>query len=107
MVKEHMNFDLVDITEMYSDCSTYYDVVFEKNATVKDLLNYVLKNPQHGVFKIVKEITCFPNVISKCEFHYGKITNGQIPTSILNKKIKKARANGGWGRMDYEIEIYN
>lgn len=100
-----IEFDLKDISGTLSDCSTFYEVVFEKGATVKDLLNYVLSNPQWGTLRVVDEIKFFCKTIASCDFDRGVLKGGEIPQEILNKKIKRAVCNGGWGNMSYEVEV--
>lgn len=79
------------------DCTAPYDVVFRNECTVREFINEVLQKHEWGFIRISDG----PGI----EYKYDKITYGGFGPNILDSKINKATAHGGWTRMDYVLDI--
>lgn len=83
------------------DCTVPYDVIFDRECTVREFINEVLMQKEWGFISIC-------NYYNGNCIHYDKdaIVSGKFDTDLLESKIKKATASGGWTRMDYWIDIF-
>lgn len=82
-------------TSVGSDETAGYNVVLDKEYTLKELLDEILSNTaEWGYFHV---LNC-----SSCEYRWGKLVT-ELDPKYLNKSILKATASGGWSRMDYYI----
>ena len=95
--------ELRSISVIYSDCTSDYEVVFEKPYRVRDLINEVLTRNEWGYIGIYKEGIIFGKPV--CEYRRNTIITEPLPEKYMNKIIKRCRANGGWSRMDYIIYL--
>lgn len=91
-----------------SDSTFCYEVSFDREYTVKELLDFVMSDENEanwGYISIIKEEKNFA-LIDMCRVSYNKMLTKHINlTEYANAKIIKARANGGWGSMDYYLTI--
>lgn len=78
------------------DCTAGYEVVFDKEYTVKEFIDYILTRNEWGCIRIKYSR-------KDCEYKRNELL-GSLPQEYLDKKIKSARACGGWSNMDYSIE---
>lgn len=81
------------------DCTSGYSISLDKEYTVAEFIDYIFKerNGEWGGIEIVNH----------CSRSYknGKFSYDGFEEDILNKKIKKVTANGGWSYMSYDIYI--
>ena len=87
----------------YGDCTSDYDVIFEKPYTVSELINEVLQKKEWGYIGIYDGKSVFGN--PNCEYRKDKIITESLPKKYMNKFVKKCKASGGWSRMDYWIYL--
>lgn len=83
------------------DCTTPYYVDFYSECTVREFIDEVLKKGEWGYIMIGKFFDG-----PKIEYSHGMIASGVFSQNILDSKIKKATAHGGWTRMDYMLDIW-
>lgn len=79
------------------DCTSSYMVVFNRQYKVEEFVKSILTNKEFGCIKIKDVSVCYDSNLSSRALEY-------LP-KFYDKKIKKCYASGGWGRMDYDIEI--
>ena len=89
---------LTQTSKTFGDCTALYSVELDKPYTIDEFIKEVLKRKEWGYIE-----TDDGNF--KCEYKENKIIITEIPDEILTKPIIKVRANGGWSRMDYIIEV--
>ena len=96
-------FKMRSAGEVRGDCTAPYHVELDKEYTVNEFVNTVLT--------ITKEwgyigIYCRGKIFGepKCEYSHGKLLYA-LPDNVLNKKVVKVQADGGWSRMDYLLWI--
>lgn len=99
------NFELKCVSGPFGDCTSNYEVVFYKPYTVKEFIEEVISNEREwGDFRIVEKDNPFGSEVS--EYRYGKILT-RFSEETLDRKIKSAKANGGWSVMTYYIVLEN
>lgn len=87
------------ITDFSSDCTATYEVILDKDYTVKEFVDGILNSKRDwGKFYIING--------SHCEYNCGEFIS-KLNEDDLEKKIIKIKANGGWSNMDYFIETQN
>lgn len=91
-------FDLRASGPTAGDCTTPYNVALNKECTVREFIDEVLKKGEWGYVRISDG--------SNIEYKNDKITYGGFGPNILDSKINKATAHGGWTRMDYVLDIF-
>lgn len=84
------------------DCTAPYHVELDKVYTVDEFVHTVLTRKEWGYIGIYCKGTIFGE--PKCEYRYDKLLYA-LPDDVLDKKIVKAEADGGWSRMDYLLWI--
>ena len=89
-------------TRSLSDDTYVYNVYLDKEYTVEEFINIILNGrgkKEWGKFHL-------GNMFSSlgCSYKNGVLTS-QLSKQHMNLKIKKVTANGGWGSMDYAIEV--
>ncbi len=90
-------FKLNRVTRIGGDETAGYEVILDKEYTVKSLLDTVVGiKGEWGYFSVKGG--------SSCEYKWGELL------SILNdidlpKKVTKVTSSGGWSRMDYYVEV--
>lgn len=98
-------FSMVACTPMSRDCTCGYKVFLEKEYTVEEFINAVLKakSDEWGYIGIYKKGSIFgePN----CEYRNGKLSTKPMPNKFLKKKIVDVIAGGGYSRMDYLLYV--
>lgn len=86
------------------DCTAPYLVKLDKEYTVEELVQQILTqyDDEWGYIGIERPGTSFgdPN----CQYNYGQLRN-RLPESVLSKKVRSVRADGGWSRMDWYIRL--
>lgn len=92
------------------DCTRGYDVILDKEYTVKEFIETVFKelSGEWGYFGIHNDEGDFSARVfgePRCEYRYGKLSTPPLPDEYLEKKIVKATGDGGWSRMDYQFWI--
>jgi len=93
-------FDLREAGPTAGDCTAPYDVTFHRECTVQEFIDEVLKQREWGFINI-----CDCHNSSNIYYENDKIVSGNFDTDLLNARIKKATAHGGWSRMDYWLDI--
>lgn len=89
----------------FSDETSIYSVVMNKEMTVSDLIDYAIsQNDEWGFISIIGDNGLF-KPICRLEYRWGKIVSDTIPDETKGAKIKDIGAYGGWSRMDYDIRI--
>lgn len=88
---------LEQISETFGDCTALYSVEMTKPYTVGEFIKEVLKRKEWGYIETDDG--------DKCEYKQTKIISNDIPEEAMNKTVIKARAHGGWSRMDYVLDI--
>lgn len=91
-----------------SDSTLCYEVHFDREYAIKEFLDFVMSDENKanwGYISISKESEKYI-VMNESRVSYNKILPKHTNiTEYANDKIIKARANGGWGRMDYYSTI--
>lgn len=99
-------FKMIKTGPTRSDCSAPYDVILDKEYTVREFIETVLKENSgewgEVYYHTNKDISVFDS--PKCTYRYGKLISEPLPEEYLNKTIKKVIADGGWTNMDYLIK---
>lgn len=93
-------FTLTQVTQTFGDCTAGYRVDLDKEYTVSEFINEVLKEKPNewGYFEIKR-------FMLKAEYRHGEIIESDFDENILSAKILSVAATGGWSRMDYIIII--
>lgn len=101
-----MAFKMICTGGPFGDCCCSYDVALDKEYTVEEFQQEVLKEKpeEWGEFSIV---TDFKHRLSldNCEYKSGKITKGFKNPDQKKARIKEIKARGGWTAMDYFIKL--
>ena len=88
---------LTQTSETFGDCTALYSVEMTKPYTVGEFIKEVLKRKEWGYIETDDG--------DKCEYKRSIIISNNIPIESMLKNIIKARAHGGWSRMDYVLDI--
>lgn len=93
-------FSLTQNTPTGGDCCAGYKVEFSKEYTVREFIEEVLKkNPgEWGYFEL-------KNLNVSTEYNCGRLLKQKFADAILDSKIVRAYASGGWSRMDYSLTV--
>ncbi len=85
--------------ESHGDCTSSYSISLDKEYTVGEFIDTVLKekSDEWGDIEVVNE--------GSHSYSKGRLSYGNFPLEILSKNIKKAMSHGGWTNMDYLIYI--
>lgn len=98
-------FKMIQSTAIGSNCTCEYIIELDKEYTVREFIDTILKekNREWGYIGI----KCIGTIFGKpyCEYSHGSLKYN-LPTEILDKKVNRATASGGWSRMDYLIDIH-
>lgn len=88
----------------FGDCTSRYDVILDKDYTVGEFIETVLREEpkEWGYIGIYKKYEIFGDPV--CEYRYGKLITDTLPEEYLKREINEIKASGGWSRMDYEIK---
>lgn len=98
------NFTFKHVRGPFGDCTSIYDVILNKEYTVKEFINDMLKAlpGEWGAFII--RAKDYPFGKEQSEYRYGKLLT-TFSEETLNSKIKCIEAQGGWSLMDYNITL--
>ena len=93
-------FTLTQATPTGGGCTAGYDVKFSNEYTVRELIEEVLKTHpgEWGYFQL-------KNVGVRTEYRYGRLVKQKFADVLLDSKIVKAYAVGGYSNMDYILTI--
>lgn len=99
-------FALKQCGEIRSDETAPYEVILDKEYTVQEFIEEVLKRTyEWGNIGINDGNRSHYFGNPTCEFNHG-ILSGTLP-GYLDKKVKSAIADGGWTCMTYLLEVEN
>lgn len=87
------------------DCWAY-DIVLDKEYTVREFIQTVLDNrpDEWGYIRIGKQRSIFGGPY--IEYKYGEIIhNPTAMEEVMNRKIDHVRSVGGWTAMDYWLYL--
>lgn len=89
------------------DCTAPYSVTLHRDTTVREFIEAVLENKNEwGYIKVFEEKPkSMFNSDLIVSFRYGKLKNRLTENKLLDKKVKRASASGGWSRMDYCLYV--
>ena len=86
----------------FGDCTSRYKLSFDKPYTISEFIEEILQNKdEYG------EIYIGENYIKPkdtCSYAYGNLRS-RFNDRYLNRKIISAKASGGWGCMDYYLNL--
>ena len=95
-----------ELTKECGDATCWYKLLFDKPYTIREFITDVLatRDMEWGKFSVIdktpdKKYTIFGDVI--CEYNRGGLRTMKASDARLDKPIIFAKANGGWGNMDY------
>lgn len=80
-------------------CTSGYIVSLDKEYTVAEFIDYIFKE-RNGEWGSIDIVNHYSRSYKNSKFSY----NG-FEEDVLNKKIKKVTAHGGWTLMDYNIYV--
>ena len=97
-------FKLKQIRPAGSDCTAPYEVILDKEYTVREFINTVLTNEprEWGSIGIIKRGAVFGDPC--CEYRCGELLS-HLPDDILDRNIDWACAHGGWSLMNYQLRL--
>ncbi len=102
-------FRLIQSTPVSGDCTCGYNVILDREYTVKDFIDTVLSERagEWGYIGIYDQSDFVGRHFGNpnAEYRYGKLVSDNFPEDILSKEIKSVSASGGWSRMDYVLHI--
>lgn len=114
-LKEVIMFKLHQCGSVRGDCTSPFNVIFDKPINVKEFIDYITRpdSKDWGCVSISKDpsITHVWDLfhikrIPKLEYRYDEIISGEdIIEKYGTETIIKATADGGWTRMDYVLLI--
>lgn len=99
-------FKLIQTSRIFGDETSFYDVVLDKEYTVKEFIDAVLseRSDEWGEISISKE-RCL-NASPSIEYRYGNIVSDPtVMDIVLDRKITSVKAHGGWSLMDYWLGL--
>lgn len=85
------------ITQEAGDCTALYEIILEKEYTVKSLLEEILTKREWGCFSVKDG--------SSCDYKWGNLLT-QLNDGDLMKLVKKVTAFGGYSYFNYNVETY-
>jgi hypothetical protein len=96
-----LKFSFIQTGKTSGDETTPYTVSLNKECTVGEFIDCVLKRNEWGYIglKSYGHIFGSPN----CEYRGDKIVKTEFTDEILSQKVLTVSASGGWSRMDYLI----
>ena len=96
-------FKLEQIGNMHTDETADFKVVLDKQYTVSNFIDTVLKNTSDwGYIGVKSPNSLFGN--PSCEYRYGKLLS-VIPQEYFNREIDGVTSSGGWTRMEYILTL--
>lgn len=96
----------VNVTGRMGDETIGYDIILGEEYTVQDILNGILKvdHREFGEIRIREKKEGVIDV-GRLEYNRGVITYRDLSSSYMLRKVKGLSSCGGWGRMDYYIDL--
>lgn len=95
--------DRIATSEIHGDETVDYEIVNYTSQTVNEFIKEVLKNTDEwGCISVGHPFKDNPKHLGCCEYKNGVILS-KMSEDVLNKKIKRITACGGWTLMDYTI----
>ena len=92
------------VSKVYGDCTADYEVVLDKQYTVREFVSYVLSQKgEWGTIQIYDPDKSWLDY-DRYEYRYGNLNN-YIPNEIMEKKIAFINSRGGWTAMDYVLKL--
>lgn len=91
----------------YGDACSSYDVQLDKEYTVQEFVEEVLKTKpgEWGPITIVTDLKhTTTSKVDECEYKHGKVTRDFAQTGSRAMKISEVKAHGGWSLMYYFIK---
>ncbi|MCM1031571.1 MAG: hypothetical protein NC410_09065 [Oscillibacter sp.] len=82
-----------------SDETAPYDVILDRECTVREFIDTVLQGKEWGRIEIKNG--------SRMEYRRGDIISNDMTDYDMERVINKVRAVGGWSNMNYYLEIKN
>ena len=96
-------FKLTQLRPEGSDCTAPYGVELNGEYTVAEFITDVLKDEREwGYIGIDDGKAIFGN---PCREYKGGKMLSTLPDDFLTMKVTRARASGGWSRMDYLLKV--
>ena len=89
------------------DCTAHYNVELLKSFTVGEFIQYVINERpgEWGYIGIHNDgDPWFSEGEPSCKYKRGKLLS-EMPSEILDKKIKSISADGGWSSMNYKLTL--
>lgn len=89
------------------DCTDVYDVRFDGQMTVRGFIQEVLGRKERGNISFNGTKMSYNSKYkgSRMEYKGEKVTLSENMDGIMDRVIKAGTANGGWGSMDYMLEL--
>lgn len=97
-------FELKQIRPEGGDCTAPYDVILDREYTVREFVEAVLTNrPKEWgtIYYCMKDTPC--SITDPCSEYERGYLECNLPDDILDKKIVYVTARGGWSMMNYFI----
>ena len=88
--------------------SEYIVTVNKKDATIGDLIDYVLneRSKEWGEIHIRKQPGFLSiNALYGLEYRWGEIVKNDIPDEVKKFPLTKIQVTGGWSYMAYEVYL--
>lgn len=73
---------------------TFYDIQFDRQYTFEELIDEIIKKDEWGFIRT-----------ETWHIQYAGNKVGFVPIWMRSCRIKKASAKGGWGNMDYIVDL--
>ena len=83
-----------------------YKVEFRRECTVKEFIESVLHQNEWGYIGIYSTEPDGVFFGKPCCEYSGNHLKSHLPDEYLDRKIKKAKASGGYSRMDYILYLF-
>ena len=87
-----------------SDCTGPIYVHFDDGLTVREFIDYQLKNNEWGYIGIKSTVDQFFGS-PKFEYKKNQILGEMFSDDILDSEVKEIKGSGGWSRSDFIIEL--
>lgn len=96
---------LTQVTNTSRDCTASFTVTLDKEYTVESFINEALTRNEWGCIGIYNEGQAwFDSGTPNCEYRKNELLTEMQP-EVLNLKVQKVTAIGGYGKMDYLIHL--
>ena len=97
-------FKFIQRTSVRGDCTSGYNIQLDKDYTVKEFIETVLKelSKEWGYIGIYDKGSWFGKPC--LEYKRGKVITDEKLEDYADKQIIEVTADGGWSRMDYILK---